>query len=101
VSRFRVAKRGGAGRKALTHDKAKSDGLRLDIVVKNNDAKGWNADLGKYLDRWPDQLAPVEKGPGTVGSEDGDDGEDTLEEDVALDATPLEVDPSPSSSREK
>jgi hypothetical protein len=28
---------------------------------------GWGVSLGAYLDRWPEQLAPVAGGPGSVG----------------------------------
>ncbi len=65
--------RSGPGRKPLPDDKAKSDGLRLDLVLEGDDAKGWEvsgwgASLSAYLDHWPNDLPVVVGGTGSVGT---------------------------------
>lgn len=59
--------REGPGRRPIADDAARTDGLGLDVVLKNGDAVGWEASLAVYLDQWPDELAPVTRGPGAVG----------------------------------
>ena len=63
-----ASKREGAGRRPLADDGAKTDALGLEVVLNEVEATGWGAPLTAYLDRWPDALAPVSGGPGTVTS---------------------------------
>lgn len=58
--------RGGPGRPPVGDDAAKSDTLTLEIVLNDDEATGWGASLAAYVDRWPEALAPVPTGPGTV-----------------------------------
>jgi len=60
-------KSGKRGRPALPDDVAKTDSLVLTVVIKSSQASAWDGDLSNYIDTWPDSLAPVEDGPGTVG----------------------------------
>jgi len=59
--------RDGRGRRPVADEAATTDGLTLVVVLKGAEATGWEASLAEYLDRWPDELAPVTGGPGTVG----------------------------------
>ncbi len=59
--------REGRGRRPLGDHAAKTDGLGLEVVLKGPEATGWDAPLTPYLDRWPEELAPVTGGPGAVG----------------------------------
>jgi hypothetical protein len=64
----RAAKgRAGRGRRPLADGAARTDAVGLEVVLKHRDATGWQASLGSYLDQWPDELAPVTGGPGSVG----------------------------------
>lgn len=80
------------GRKPLGDAAAKVDALALEIVLKGDDVRGWDAPLADYLDRWPDALAPVTGGPGAVGR--------ALAAAPAAAATPAAA-PAPSPRREK
>jgi hypothetical protein len=59
--------REGPGRKPVGDAAARVDALALDVTLKGDDVRGWDTSLTAYLDRWPDALAPVTTGPGTVG----------------------------------
>ncbi len=52
----------------VSDDEAKSDVIGIEVELKGDAATGWHVSLTEYLDRWPDSLAPVTKGPGTVRS---------------------------------
>jgi hypothetical protein len=56
--------REGRGRRPIGDDAAKTDGLGLEVVLKGAEATGWEASFTPYLDRWPEELAPVTTGPG-------------------------------------
>jgi len=58
----------GPGRRPLPDAAATTDGLGLEVVLKNGTAEGWNAPLTTYLDRWPDELPRVLSGPGARGA---------------------------------
>ena len=64
---FVDAERGGPGRPPVGDATAKTDGLALVVELRNEEVSGWGVSLGAYLDRWPEQLAPVVGGPGSVG----------------------------------
>jgi hypothetical protein len=66
-SAFVDAEREGPGRPRIGDASAKTDGLALVVELRNDEVSGWGASLGAYLDRWPEQLAPVTGGPGSVG----------------------------------
>lgn len=53
------------GRPSLADEDAKTDSLMLNVGIRGDVATGWG-DLSAYLDRWPERLAPVKAGPGTV-----------------------------------
>lgn len=38
--------------------------LMLNVTLENDGAKGWSASLSEYLDKWPEDLAPADGGPG-------------------------------------
>ncbi len=59
--------REGRGRRPVSDDAAKTDGLGLELILNGTEATGWDASLTPYLDRWPEELAPVTGGPGAVG----------------------------------
>jgi hypothetical protein len=59
--------REGRGRRPVGDEAAKTDALGLEVVLKGAEAEGWEASLTPFLDRWPDDLAPVPTGPGAVG----------------------------------
>lgn len=59
--------REGRGRRPVADDAAKTDALGLEVVLRGREATGWEASLTGYLDRWPDDLAPVTGGPGAIG----------------------------------
>jgi hypothetical protein len=54
------------GRPPVDDGEAKGDTVTLNIEVSDDDVTGWKASFGKYRGRWPDALAPVSQGPGTV-----------------------------------
>ncbi len=64
---FVDAEREGPGRPPIGDASAKTDGLALVVDLRNDEVSGWGASLGAYLDRWPEQLALVTGGPGSVG----------------------------------
>ena len=57
----------GPGRLPLADEGAKGDALGLALVLSGATASGWGAPLSSYMDAWPDSLAPVVGGPGSVG----------------------------------
>lgn len=61
---FESAPRSGSGRPPLTDDQATSDTLSLSVELVGSHAKGWGADLGRFLDQRPTQLSSILNGPG-------------------------------------
>lgn len=57
---------GGSGRPPVGDAAAKTDSMSLTVTFDGANASAWNADLGGYLDRWPEQLPIVQGGPGTT-----------------------------------
>jgi hypothetical protein len=51
----------------LADEEAKGDGLSLTIELDGDEVRSWGTSLGKYLERWPDDIWVVEGGPGSVG----------------------------------
>jgi hypothetical protein len=64
---FVDAERQGPGRPPVADADAKTDALTLKIELRADEVSGWGASLTAYLDQWPEQLAPVVGGPGSVG----------------------------------
>ena len=58
--------REGPGRPPVRDEKAKTDSVTIVVELRGADAQGWGTSLTGYLDRWPDALAPVKSGPGSV-----------------------------------
>lgn len=56
----------GPGRPPVADTQAKSDAINLEITLGNSAATVWGASLQAYLDCWPDDLSPVEGGPGAA-----------------------------------
>lgn len=59
--------RQGRGRRPVGDEEAKSDVLALTVELDGDKATGWDASLGKYLERWPDDIWVVDGGPGSAG----------------------------------
>jgi hypothetical protein len=64
---FVDAEREGPGRPPIGDANAKTDALTLVVELRSERVSGWGVSLDAYLDRWPEQLAPVVGGPGSVG----------------------------------
>lgn len=60
--------RTGPGRRPVDDTTARTDALTMEILLSPHESTGWEASLNAYLDAWPDELAPVEGGPGAVGA---------------------------------
>lgn len=71
-------RRKGPGRPPLGDDHAKTDVLAFDVMLAGETAEGWGADLSEYLNRWPDELAPVNGGPGATRKTSGTPKPSTL-----------------------
>lgn len=57
---FEKADRAGkAGRPPVGDDKAKADGVGIDVVWTRAGASGWKADLSAYVDQWPEEFPVV------------------------------------------
>ena len=63
--RFELSQRSGKGRKPKSADAAKTNALALDLTIVGADALMWGQSFLHDIDRWPDELAPIEAGPGT------------------------------------
>lgn len=64
---FVEAERQGPGRPPVADSDAKTDALTLKVELRADEVNGWGASLMAYLDRWPEELAPVTSGPGSAG----------------------------------
>ena len=60
--------RSGPGRRSIADEEAKSDSVGLTVTIEKEAAWGWNTDLRRFFDRWPDELSIVIGGPGTAKS---------------------------------
>jgi hypothetical protein len=65
---------GRPGRRPTADVDARTDALALRIEWSTDDARGWDASLAPYLDRWPDTFPVSRDGPGAVRAADPSPG---------------------------
>jgi len=78
-----ASSRASRGRLPRADGDARSDALRLDVVLDRDVATGWGTDLSRYLDSWPEELGTVEGGPGSLENAGSSDLREASAEDLA------------------